>query len=454
MFSPDLFAESATDSTTEVSYLDALQLAAQLHRGGQLDPAEKLYRALRRVDPSDPNPVHYLGVLLHQRGHDDEALAMIRESIGVDERVAPWHNNLGNVLLGLGRTAQAVDAYKRCIELDPGNVEVLNNLGVMQRKCKLYADAEATFKLAIERRPDFADAHSNLATLYYQQSRVLEGYAASAAALALQPAHSGARRMLALVYARLGRLDDAAALYREWLDNEPGDVQAQHYLAACGGADAPDRASDAYVERVFDAFADSFDAKLASLDYCAPQLVAGAVRKVLGDAPDASLAIVDAGCGTGLCAPFLAPYAATLVGVDLSANMLDRARQRGLYTSLVRAELVAFLQASQTTADLITCADTFCYFGKLEDAFNAARNALVRGGHFVFTVEAHSEPVGYRLNVHGRYSHRHDYVRRVLLEAGFADVVFESAVLRYESGAPVDGWVVTARRAGGPQAPR
>ena len=45
-------------------------------------------------------------------------------------------------------------------------------------------------------------------------------------------------------------------------------------LAACTGRDVPPRASNGFVERTFDSFAASFEAKLERLSYRAPALVA------------------------------------------------------------------------------------------------------------------------------------------------------------------------------------
>ena len=50
-----------------------------------------------------------------------------------------------------------------------------------------------------------------------------------------------------------------------------------------------------------------------------------ALERIEG-APRGELEIVDAGCGTGLLAPHLRPYARRLVGVDLSPKMLEKAR--------------------------------------------------------------------------------------------------------------------------------
>ena len=437
-------SSAKSPAETEIPYPDALRLAMQLHRRGDLKAAERLYRILREAMPADPNPTHYLGVLLHQRGNDTEALRLIRESIVLDPTVASWHNNLGNVLLDRGAPDEAAVAYTRCAELDPENVEVLINLGVMYRSLNREAEAEAILKRAVEKNPRFADAHTNLAAVYYAQHRLKEGHEHSAAALGLHPGHPGARKLLGVLYATLGRLDDAAEVFREWLKHEPESAQARHHLAACTGEGVPERAPDGYVQQMFDTFASSFDAKLAGLGYRAPQLVGEAAARLLG-APATRFRIVDAGCGTGLCGPFLSPYAERLVGVDLSGNMLQCARARGHYTDLAKAELVAYLERCDDGQDLIVSADTLCYFGRLDMVFRAARRALRPGGYLVFTVEVHAGETDYRLNPHGRYSHREDYVRRALDEAGFETLTIQSEPLRHENGEPVGGLLVTAR---------
>jgi predicted TPR repeat methyltransferase len=197
----------------------------------------------------------------------------------------------------------------------------------------------------------------------------------------------------------------------------------------------------------FDGFANSFDAKLAQLDYKAPALVAQAVSSALGE-PSGQLLIADAGCGTGLCAPYLKPYALRLVGVDLSGPMLDKARARLLYDELVQADLTQFLLANADVYDLLVSADTLCYFGRLDEFAVAARASLHAGGLLVFTVEAHDasgDGRPWRLQPHGRYSHRRDYLEAVLTAAGFAPPTLEGVVLRNEALKPVHGWLVSAR---------
>jgi predicted TPR repeat methyltransferase len=250
----------------------------------------------------------------------------------------------------------------------------------------------------------------------------------------------------------LGRFDEAAQLYRDWLASDPGNPSAQHYLAACTGQGVPARASDAYVASTFDDFAQSFDTKLEALGYRAPALIGAAVRALLG-APNKELDILDAGCGTGLCGPMLSPYARKLVGVDLSVQMLDRARHRGGYDVLYRVELTAFIDDQPQAFDVIVSADTLCYFGDLSAVSVAAYQSLRPGGRLFFTVEvlqpadATGPQTGFLLQTSGRYSHTKDYVRSKLLEAGFTNLALEEVVLRNEAAEPVHGYLVTAQRA-------
>src|SRR5205814_4238137 len=55
------------------------------------------------------------------------------------------------------------------------------------------------------------------------------------------------------------RREDALGVARKWLSLEPRSPIALHCVAASGGAEAPDRASDGYVKGTFDAFASTFE---------------------------------------------------------------------------------------------------------------------------------------------------------------------------------------------------
>ena len=428
--------------------LTATEMAAygmRLHRDNRLDAAEKCYEAVLAVEPENANALHYMGVLSQQRGFKAKAIELVRKSLLIDPSVAAWHNNLGNLLLDDEQFEAASACYGRCSELDSGNIEVLNNLGVLQRKLGRLEQAEASFNRAIALNPEFTDAHANLSTLLCGiPGRLTEAFSHLADALALSPRNSNMRRLLVVTYAKSGRMEEARKACQEWINVEPDDPRAQHYLAALGCVPIPERASDAYVVQEFDGFAASFDAKLAKLDYRAPEFVGVCVARLMGE-PKTNLQVLDLGCGTGLCGSYLKPYAQRLTGVDLSANMLALAGQRNLYDELVQAELVAYLSTVNVAKDVVVSADTLCYFGRLDAAFGGVRKALRRDGYWVFTVEAHDDLEPFKLQVHGRYSHARQYIESQLDINGFGNVDMREVVLRRESDLPVAGWLVAAQ---------
>jgi predicted TPR repeat methyltransferase len=203
---------------------------------------------------------------------------------------------------------------------------------------------------------------------------------------------------------------------------------------------------------MFDAFASTFDVKLAKLGYRAPELCVAAVAAALGE-PAKRLIALDAGCGTGLCGPLLAPYVHHLTGVDLSGRMLAKARSGRCYDVLVQAELTDYLRGARARFDLILSADTLVYFGALEAVASAAAGALRPGGVLVFSVERAPADLpletGHHLDSHGRYQHAPQYVRRVLEAVGLSVRAMDPGILRIEAGAPVDGLVVTAAQSRG-----
>lgn len=450
------YIPAAPDTTddqvpSELDLPDALALAIYLHRSEKWDDAELLYRRILEAVPEQPDAMHFLGVLSHQRGRSDAAIELIERSNRLGEPNADRYNNLGNVLVECGRLSEATDAYRRAIDLQPGHADAYNNLGTVLRAQRLYDDAAAAYQTAIELDPAHIDAYNNFGNLLSSRGMVREAVAYYCKAITLIPNHPQARKLLGIAYYTIGQIDAAAQVFREWLKEEPSNPVAQHLLAACSGENVPLRASDAYVESTFDAFAGSFDAKLEKLAYRAPELVAEALAKACG-APEKRLIALDAGCGTGLCGPLIAPYVSHLTGVDLSAGMLSKARGRGVYHGLFKAELTAYLAHHAEAFDLAISADTLVYFGSLQAAFEAAFRALRPAGLLVFTVEEAVDNVpesGYRINPHGRYSHSDAYVRQTLVKAGFHEPAVERAVLRMEGGNPVAGLVVTARKPAG-----
>ena len=434
----------------EIGIDEAVVVAVECQRSGRLDDAEALFRRILEIEPDRPDALHYSGVLAHQQGRLEEATVRLQRSLEIDPNQPDCLANLGINLHARGRVEEAIDACRRAIALDPGHANAYSNLGALLKGQGHVEEAEDAYRTAIRLNPEHVGAYINLGILVGSQGRLKDSVNCYCKVITLWPTHPQAKRLLALAHTTLGELDKAEAIYQEWLREEPDDPIARHMHAAVTGRDVPARGSDAYITAIFDGFADSFDFRLAHLGYRAPSLVAEMLRIAVAE-PANQYEILDAGCGTGLCGPLVAPYARRLVGVDLSSRMLSQAAERRVYHELVQMELTTYLRGAPGAFDVVLSADTLVYFGGLEEVVSAAAAALRPGGLLIFTVEelrnAGAE-TNYAMAPHGRFSHAERYVEGVLAGAGLQASI-AAAELRMEGGEPVHGLVIRATTAAG-----
>lgn len=346
-----------------------------------------------------------------------------------------------------GDLTQAERRLQSVLQRWPGHGDALHLMGLLRHRQQRGEAALALLRAAASAMPQVAAPRNNLGNVLASLERWAEAERAYRDALALQPGMADARANLGHACLRQGRLAEAADHYRAALELEPAQALWRHQLAACEPDRPPPRASDAYLSQVFDELAARFDQHLGELRYQAPDRVALAVRRLCGT-PAAQLEIADLGCGTGLCAPGLRPFARRLVGCDLSAGMLVQARARGLYDELQQQDLLEFLPSQPAAFELLIAADTLIYLGDLHPLMVAAAGALRPGGIFVFSIEALPDDAAQplRLQHHGRFAHRADHVRQACAAAGLSLDEPEPFVLRMEQGVPMPGWLGVARR--------
>ena len=98
------------------------------------------------VAPDHPDALHYAGVLAHQHGRSDEALALIERSLELAPDQPDWYSNLGIVLQARGDLEGAIEAYRRAIALDPAHANAHSNLGVLLRVQRELDEAEAAYR--------------------------------------------------------------------------------------------------------------------------------------------------------------------------------------------------------------------------------------------------------------------------------------------------------------------
>ncbi|AWB08296.1 hypothetical protein A6A40_24950 (plasmid) [Azospirillum humicireducens] len=215
----------------------AAELAALLghalghHRAGDLDGAERAYRAMLAADRGNPDALHLLGVLHHQRGQDAEAVGLIGQAIARRPRMAEQHANLGLALHALGRLGEAEAEYRRALALREAYPQAHNSLGSALQEQDRLAEAAIHYRRALDLDAGYAEAWANLGTLLRAQDEYAEAETALRHALRLDPGHATALTNLGVVLKETGRSGEAEAAHLEALRLVPDDAETMVNLA-------------------------------------------------------------------------------------------------------------------------------------------------------------------------------------------------------------------------------
>lgn len=344
-----------------------------------------------------------------------------------------------------GRWADAERSFSASLSLVPARPSTLTNLGATLLKLGRAEEAGMLLQDALAREPGNAEALGHLATALAEQGRLEAALDAVSRALASDARNAAAWTLRGTLERETGRREAAAASFRRALDAGADAALVGYYLAGVSDGGTPHSPPREYVQQLFDSYADGFERHLAgALQYRGPEILSG------GLARPRYASVVDLGCGTGLAAPLLRPRCDRLVGVDLSANMVERARAGGLYDEVRQADAASFLSSLPAgSLDLLLAADVFIYVGALDEVFAQAARALRPGGEFCFSVEEAEDGEGFALRMSLRYAHSALYIRTLAARCGFELQASERRPLRIDQGQPIQGLFTWLRRSGG-----
>lgn len=297
------------------------------------------------------------------------------------------HLNYANLLYLQKRTAESLEEYRKVIMINPYLSEASNNLAVIMKDLQNYDEAIGLFFNALVLKPELEEISINL----------LETL---------------------IIYAQNNH-QEALKIAQNWHKTYPENVFAKHLLASLEGQEAT--TDLLYNQKVFDFFAPSYEQTLKNIKYNLPQQALNLVGQ-----PDGK--ILDLGCGTGLLAESIKNSNNQIVGVDLSAKMIEIAEQKNLYNQLVQQDCYSYLKNHQNF-DFIFALDVFCYIGNIEPILK-----LLKGKKFLFSVEVDENIESFKIQPNGRYKHNPQYIQNIL-----GIVAIKNTVLRQENGIDVKG---------------
>ena len=336
----------------------------------------------------------------------------------------------------VGELSEAKGIYRKILRDAPNHPITLHLMGVIAYQNRENDVALDFIKKALIIKPDYAEAHSNLGAVLRELGRLNDAEESYKKALSIKPDFAETHSNLGHVLHALGKFDEAADSLRKAVGIEPDLPGVQHRLNALLGI-TTDFAPRQYVEDIFNSYAKKFDNHLVNvLKYDAPIMLKKALLD-LGLAQRKYKNVIDLGCGTGLSGLEFRDIAETLIGIDLSEEMVRKAEQKNIYDRLYVDDIVGRLEILKTQFSLFISSDVFAYIGDLLPLFSCIKRHSTQNSLLVFSTE-HTDDGDFILRNTARYAHSKDYILSIAKQQGFRLEFFTTCNLRYER----DGWII------------
>lgn len=391
-----------------------LNLGIFLFKNHQIAPAITQFKNVLAIDERNLMALFYLGLISLAEEDLAKAFAMFQQVLIIDAEHIEALVNSGVVCLKQKQLQLAIDYFTKALALDENNVEARNNLAATFIHNDRYENALKYYYSLLKDEPNNLEYLYNTGIAEMGLGRIDAAVNMFSKVLSINDKHFGALSNFAAIKMRNHDKKGAIELLQKALSVAPNNKTTKFMLQALLEKDV-ETCSD-YVKDLFDHYALYYDKHMQeTLQYKLPEKLWSILHELKFQNINA---VLDLGCGTGLCGDVLQTFSKHLTGVDISDKMLAIAANKGVYETLILMDIMEFLRTNTNRYDLIVCLDVLPYFSSLAEVFNLIGKSLNKDGRFVFTTEI-SEHNPWQIQESLRFKHSPQYIIDLCAENNF-----------------------------------
>lgn len=188
---------------------EVFQSALKHQQSGQVDAAERSYRIVLKAVPEYPPALHFLGLLLTEKGDVAAGLPLLKKALQLDPAIPEFHNNLGVIFEETGDVSAAEVCYRDAARLRADYIEALNNLGNVLLGRGELEEAEQRYQAALRFQPAYFKASTGLARVHAARTQWQEAESLYRQVLNARPAYLPALIGLGSALAAQGKHSEA-----------------------------------------------------------------------------------------------------------------------------------------------------------------------------------------------------------------------------------------------------
>ena len=311
----------------------------------------------------------------------------------------------------------------------------MNNLGNTYNKIGNYEEARKYLvkSLLIKKNPY---TFNNLANSYKGMGNNKEAINNLLYAIKIEKASSKIYFNLAEMYLSAGDIKNSNKFFGKTIKLEPNHEAANFKKDLLNGKFKEDFPKN-YLKNYFNDYAETFEKHLINnLHYSLPIVFSNIISDKYG-INYYFKKILDLGCGTGLCGNQIKNKYQSLTGIDISIDMLKKAKEKSKYSELQCCDILYFLTKTNEKYELIIAGDVLIYIGNLSEVFRLCSNVMIENARFIFSIEV-EKTKNYSAKLTGRYSHNYNYIKKLTQQNNLMIEFSENTRIRKEK----NEWVV------------
>lgn len=417
----------------------------QYHASNDYQNGIKFGDELLRSYPKNHIILNILGSMHLNKLNYNEALVCFKSAIKYFPNFIEAYNNISILYKNIGEYKKAIYFINKAIEIYFNYpISHLNKSEILKELNK-PKEALSSLQTALNLNPKFTEALYNSACILDtlgEHSKAKEYYTKT---INCDPYFKMAYRNFALLMIRFGKTKEAEKILSSFLKIDPKNTFALHHMSSITGQKNLVK-EEQYSRDLFNNFdVKSFENNYTKkLLYKAPEKLKKMLINDMKEVPIFENAI-DLGCGSGLSGSAFREHVNFLLGIDISENMISIVKKRKIYDKLILSDLSELALLGDKSFDLIISSDVFPYKGNLEKIFSYIKTISSKKAFFVFSTEYSESSDHFTLELTGRYSHSHNYIKKLLMMNSFALLNFQTGNLRKEGIEWIKGGFYIAR---------
>ncbi len=308
---------------------------------------------------------------------------------------------------GLEKLLSAAQVYKKSLinylkkhEHKLANlIETNYQLGLFHLRAKNLSDAEFRFKLVVYFQPKHYQAIYHLARCLYAKNKIEKAREKLLNCLKINNNFQEAKYLLSVI-------DDKSDI-----SHIPNSI----------------------IEEYYDNLAEYYDEEFSHANgYRLAEHLVDLLAHYIKDR-NKSYKVLDLGCGTGQCSDYLVDKIkiTELIGIDLSQNMLEKAKYLSkkdsyIFNKLVKVDYLDYIEKTKNKYDIIISGLALHFHKNLLHVFKGISSILLPSGIVAFSIEKSLSEKDASLNYScENFCYKIEYIKKTIKDAGLKLISFK-----------------------------